>query len=193
MSRTPGQAARCRRIVHKALALVRPFFRRRCVRCTYKLWGACRFYGIHGLPHWSRVCLHGRFLAGELGLDPALTTWFAFLHDSRRFDDGDDPDHGPRAADFALALWREGTIDELDRRGFALLAEAIRWHSRGGIEGEPALLACWDADRLDLARVGIRPRPDKLGTAPARRPEVIEAANRLALAPLRRPRCRYPA
>ncbi|MCS6779157.1 MAG: hypothetical protein NZ555_05605 [Geminicoccaceae bacterium] len=162
MSRTADQAARCRRIVHKALALVRPVF-------------ALELDGIHGVPHWSRVCRHGRFLAGELGLDPALTTWFAFLHDSRRRDDGHDPGHGRRGADFALRLWRAGSIEELDRRGFELLAEAIRWHSGGRTEGEPALLACWDADRLDLARLGIRPDPRKLATAPARRPEVIEA------------------
>ncbi len=108
MSRTPGQAARCRRIVHKALALVRPRF-------------ALDLHGIHGLPHWSRVRRHGRFLAGELGLDPALTTRFAFLHDVCRRDDGYDPHHGPRAADLALRLRRGGGIGELDRRGFELL------------------------------------------------------------------------
>lgn len=170
-----AQAARCRRIVHAALAIVRPRF-------------ALDLHGIHGLPHWSRVCRHGRFLAGELGLDPALTTWFAFLHDACRRDDGEDPRHGPRAADLALRLRRTGSIGELDRRGFALLVEAIRWHSRGGRVGEPALLACWDADRLDLARVGIRPDPRRLATEPARRPEVIEAAVRRALARPRRHR-----
>ena len=34
--------------------------------------------------------------------------------------------------------------------------------------GDATLLACWDADRLDLGRVGITPRPDLLCTDAAR-------------------------
>lgn len=173
MSSAATQAARCRRIVHRALDLVRPHFR-------------LRLDGIHGLAHWSRVCRHGRFLAGELGVDPAITTWFAFLHDACRRHDGCDAGHGRRAADLALRLWRAGNIGELDERGFDRLVEAIRWHSEGGTAGDPAILACWDADRLDLARVGIRPDPRRLATEPARRPAVIEAAVRRALALPRR-------
>jgi len=36
----------------------------------------------------------------------------------------------------------------------------------------------WDADRLDLGRVGIVPRPDKLCTAQARDPVLLERAYR---------------
>ena len=50
---------RCTRIVHKALAVVRPQFR-------------LHFEGgIHGLSHWSRVWFHGRALATSLDVDPA--------------------------------------------------------------------------------------------------------------------------
>ncbi len=87
-------------IVHKALAVVRPQFRLHLR------------HGIHGLPHWSRVWYHGRQLASEEGVDPAILAWFAFLHDSQRHDDGRDAGHGARAADFAVAdrldLWRVG-------------------------------------------------------------------------------------
>ena len=34
----------------------------------------------------------------------------------------------------------------------------------------------WDADRLDLGRVGIRPAPKRLCTDAARAPEVVLAA-----------------
>ena len=37
-------------------------------------------------------------------------------------------------------------------------------------------MVCWDADRLDLARVGIDPHPDYLCTALARRRDTIEEA-----------------
>jgi hypothetical protein len=50
---------RCTGIVHKALAVVRPQFR-------LDFAG-----GIHGLPHWSRVWLHGRGLAASLDVNPA--------------------------------------------------------------------------------------------------------------------------
>ena len=87
---------RTREIVRKALAVVRPQF-----RLDFQ-------DGIHGLPHWTRVWCHGRELAAALDVDPAIVAWFAFLHDGQRINDGRDPEHGSRAADFALDLrWQE--------------------------------------------------------------------------------------
>jgi uncharacterized protein len=51
-----------------------------------------------------------------------------------------------------------------------------RWHD----PGDATVLACWDADRLDLGRVGIRPVPHRLCTAPARQPDAIAQALRLS-------------
>lgn len=161
-------AGRCTRIVHKALAVVRPKFRLHFVG------------GIHGLPHWSRVWFHGRGLATLLDVDPAVPAWFAFLHDSQRHNDGRDPEHGARAADFAVRLRRQGVIDELDAPAFERLCEAMRLHSDGHTTGDAAVLACWDADRLDLARVGIQPQPQRLCTGAARDASTIGAAVRMA-------------
>jgi uncharacterized protein len=36
---------------------------------------------------------------------------------------------------------------------------------------------CWDADRLDLGRVGVTPHPSRLCTEVARRPEILEWAD----------------
>lgn len=151
-------------IVRKALAAVAPEFR--------LPW----HHGHHGIAHWSRVWGHGRRLARALDVDPALLCWFAFLHDSRRENENHDPGHGPRAADFAVRLRRSGVITELPAREFEWLCEAMRRHSDGHVDGEIALRACWDADRLDLGRVGIRPAPRHLCTAPAREPQTIAAA-----------------
>jgi len=41
-------------------------------------------------------------------------------------------------------------------------------HTDGHTTGEATLLACWDADRLDLGRVGITPRAELLCTDAAR-------------------------
>ena len=53
-------------------------------------------------------------------------------------------------------------------------------HLAESMDVDPALRACWDADRLDLWRVGIDPDPERLCTAHARKPEVLMRANRLA-------------
>jgi uncharacterized protein len=56
----------------------------------------------------------------------------------------------------------------------------MRLHSDGHTEGDAAVRACWDADRLDLWRVGIRPAPDRLCTRHARKDEVLARAKRMA-------------
>jgi len=161
-------------IIHKALREVRPQFRLDCAN------------GIHGVPHWSRVWFHGRALATAVDVNPQVLAWFAFLHDSQRHNDGHDPQHGARAADFAIQLRHDGVISELAGHEFEYLCEAMRLHSDGHTTGEPAIVACWDADRLDLARVGIRPRPHRLCTAQARSDATIEEAVRLAMGTRRR-------
>jgi len=155
-------------IIRKALAAVRPVFR-------LNFTG-----GIHGVPHWSRVWYHGRKIAHALDVNPSILAWFAYLHDSQRHNDNRDPLHGQRAADFALSLRREGTILELNAVEFEHLCEAMRLHSDGHTEGEPAIRACWDADRLDLGRVGIWPEPDRLCTPIARARQVRSEACRMA-------------
>lgn len=161
-------------IVHQALRVVRPGFR-------LDFAG-----GIHGLPHWARVWVHGRTLATALDLNPAVLAWFAFLHDSQRENDGRDAQHGQRAADVAVGLRRESTISGLSDLEFEQLCEAMCLHSDGHTIAEPTIQACWDSDRLDLARVGIRPHPQRLCTIPARHPEMIEQAMRMSTGRRRR-------
>jgi uncharacterized protein len=56
----------------------------------------------------------------------------------------------------------------------------MRLHSDRHVEGEPAIRACWDADRLDLGRVGIEPHPELLCTPLARERHTIREASRMA-------------
>jgi hypothetical protein len=69
---------------------------------------------------------------------------------------------------------------ELDATGFEHLCEAMRLHNDGHTTGDPAVLACWDADRLDLGRVGTTPHASRLCTAPARNPHAIMQAMRMS-------------
>lgn len=130
--------------------------------------------GIHGAPHWARVRENGIRLAAATGANVRVVETFAFIHDSCRQDDWQDPDHGSRAAVFARSL--TGTILDLSQDEMDLLATACEGHSRGLMVGDPTLLTCWDADRLDLGRVGIRPDPNRLGTEAARRPDFLQWA-----------------
>lgn len=118
--------------------------------------------GIHGAAHWARVLRYGRHLAEGSGADHEVITLFALLHDSCREDDHADPGHGPRAA----LLLRElnGHLFRISIEQEDLLATAVAGHSQGGIGDDLTVRICWDADRLDLGRLGIRVQAHKLGT-----------------------------
>lgn len=133
------------------------------------------WHGMHGANHWARVKVNGLLLAAETGADAHVVELFAFLHDSCREHDGHDTSHGPRAA---------ATVEELrDRKLIALsdtqhewLVDACERHSNGEIHAPLTVQVCWDADRLDLGRVGTRPAAKRLCTEVARREEAIRAA-----------------
>lgn len=91
-------------------------------------------------------------------------------------NDGYDPGHGPRAAQFARTL--AGTAFELRSADLDLLMSACDGHSKGLMVGDITVLTCWDADRLDLGRIGIRPHPSRLCTEAARDPALLEWAYR---------------
>lgn len=123
--------------------------------------------GYHGVYHWARVWENGLRVAEVNGADHEVVRLFALFHDARRVNEHLDPDHGLRGGDLAHAL--RGTLVHLDDTRFELLYEACRLHTDGHTEGDATLLACWDADRLDLGRVGITPRAELLCTDAARR------------------------
>ncbi|MEM0970489.1 MAG: hypothetical protein AAGJ31_14130, partial [Verrucomicrobiota bacterium] len=85
--------------------------------------------GIHGVAHWDRVHENAVYLAKHTRADTAVVRSFAYLHDCCRQSDGSDPDHGLRAADFALSL--RPTILNLTDEQFELLHLACRDHEKG--------------------------------------------------------------
>ncbi len=137
-----------------------------------------KWHGIHGVGHWSRVRLFGLRIARETGARTDVVDWFAFLHDAAREAEGFDHGHGHRAV--ALASDLRGTLFQIDDSGFDLLSHAMTHHSDGFQEGDATVRTCWDADRLDLPRVGIHPDPEHLCTEPARRSQIIEWAYKKA-------------
>ena len=134
--------------------------------------------GCHGVAHWARVLENGLRLASETGARREVVTLFAVLHDSRRFNESFDPQHGPRAAAYAAELW--GHLFELDEGDFRLLQRACEGHTSELTHPDITIQTCWDSDRLDLGRVGIKPHPSRLCTDVARRPDIIAWADRRA-------------
>jgi uncharacterized protein len=133
---------------------------------------------IHGEEHWRCVAATGIALAPSVGwVDRTLVFCFGLLHDTRRMSDSVEPEHGARAASFAQELRDEGVLP-LDDVRFALLAEALTYHSHSSslISANPTIGTCWDADRLHLPRVSIRPRPELLSTPAARAAAALAAA-----------------
>jgi uncharacterized protein len=122
--------------------------------------------GLHGVVHWARVLENGLRIAEANGADQEVVTLFALFHDSRRVNEDRDEGHGQRGGQFARSL--RGKLVHLDNDRFELLFQACRLHTDGHTTGDRTLLACWDADRLDLGRVGITPDPRRLGTKAGR-------------------------
>jgi uncharacterized protein len=136
---------------------------------------------LHGPAHWQRVAVTGRKLAGEVaGANGRVVALFALLHDSMRRHDGNDLTHPRLAAELGRRLRPLLELDDDDDA--ATLDEAIRLHDCGQISGDPTIGVCWDADRLDLPRVGITPHRRYLSTYAAIR---LAETPRVALSPSR--------
>jgi uncharacterized protein len=113
--------------------------------------------GIHGANHWARVLHHGKTIGELRQADLLVVELFGFLHDSCRVNDGKDPLHGLRAADFAHGI--HGDFYQLTPKQLDALCFAMQHHSGGEVSTNATIQTCWDSDRLDLGRVGIIPSP----------------------------------
>jgi uncharacterized protein len=131
--------------------------------------------GYHGVSHWARVLENGHKLAAATGANLRVVSLFAVLHDSQRQNEGHDPQHGPRAA-HSLRLLR-GSWFELADDEFALLYRACHDHTHALTHADITVQTCFDADRLDLGRVGVTPHVSRLCTDMAKRPEVLKWAD----------------
>ncbi len=137
--------------------------------------------GVHGLAHWARVCDNGLRLAEQTGADREVVELFAFFHDSRRLDDQADPEHGPRGALLAEQFHRAGLFRLADGP-MQLLLTACRLHTAARSHDDPTVRTCFDADRLDLARIGKTVNPEYLCTEAAKEHATIVWASERSLA-----------
>jgi len=131
---------------------------------------------LHGIPHWWRVKEIGFYLAQETSVDLFVIQLFALLHDSKRENDDYDSEHGERAAEYILELSKAGRLS-LNKKQIQQLMYACRHHTnKKAKSNDLTIQICWDADRLDLYRVGEIPNPAFLYTEMAKRREALDFA-----------------
>ena len=129
----------------------------------------------HGIGHWRRVEHNGLMVAESNDADKIVVSLFAYTHDSCRRNEMRDQDHGYRAKIF-IEQELQPKFLHLPPHQLKLLTDACAFHTDGLTGGDVTLQTCWDADRLDLGRVGIKPVSRYLCTPYARQHDVIEAA-----------------
>jgi uncharacterized protein len=140
---------------------------------------------IHGPAHWARVHRFGVLLAEREQLPAAgrvCVEVFAWVHDLAREDDSGSNHH---AIEGAASLDRvlPAIFDGLSSEQVETIRAAIRYHSDGMTAGRaydagafddlawprelvvPTIGCCWDADRLDLPRVGVHPGAQFMSTS----------------------------
>lgn len=132
---------------------------------------------LHGDHHWRCVAWAGLRLSESVtGADREVVFLFGLFHDSQRLDDGHDADHGRRAAKLVERL--HGEHFRLEAKRLARLIDACAGHVDGRRSDDPTIGVCWDADRLNLWRIGVEPNAKYLSTPAAREPAMIEWASR---------------
>lgn len=119
--------------------------------------------GYHGIRHWERVESVGLELARVNKINPDIITAFAYIHDCCRQNEEHDPEHGLRSA-LAWAHYTEYAPIGLSLHQKNLVYQAIRDHNLGLTVAPIEVQTCWDADRLDLPRVGCQVDTNKLCT-----------------------------
>lgn len=118
---------------------------------------------VHGVRHWDRVADFGKQLY-ENGADLEVITAFAYLHDVERLNDGADLEHGKRASLLIDSL-RDSYLKGFSESQTEKLKKACELHTIERRTGDLTIDICFDADRLDLPRVGITPNPKLMATS----------------------------
>lgn len=116
----------------------------------------------HGVRHWDRVAKFGEMLFTE-GADRDVIMAFAYLHDAERKNNGEDIEHGKRASALIDTI-RHSQLYFLNDSQIAKLKRACELHTVEHRTGDITIDICFDADRMDLLRVGIRPLADRMAT-----------------------------
>jgi len=140
----------------------------------------------HGEKHWQAVASQGLKIAEMCNLGQrgkAAAALFGLFHDSRRVNDGWDPDHGCMASD-AFWTWEEATSHGLPEVLVDDIRQSLVFHDDGRTTKNLIIGLGWDADRSTLDRVGITPDFSYFSCVPAENFDAfIESAHAVSRTP----------
>lgn len=137
----------------------------------------------HGNQHWRCVSLVGSRLAKQENLNPLLPFLFGLFHDSMRENDDRDPDHGERGGQLALEMYERGLLP-ISQEMLSKLVYACNNHTSSPATYDPHAGVCYDADRLNLWRVGTQPHKNYISTEAGLHSCKMQDTNGLHHAPL---------
>ena len=123
------------------------------------------YISIHGPKHWTRVERNGLYIAQKTGANKTIVQLFAVFHDCMRWNDDIDPGHGRRGAEYASQIKNE--LINIPQDDFDKFYYACEWHTDKTDTDDVTIAACWDADRLDIGRVGFILNPLFMNSKPA--------------------------
>jgi uncharacterized protein len=137
------------------------------------------YHSDHGPEHWFRVERNGLYLAShDDEIDPEVISLFALFHDSQRENECKDTHHGRRGSKLAIRFFEEGQF-KVSKGQYEKLIHACEYHTAARWDEDPTIQACYEADRLDLWRVGYIPDPNRLRSDAAKgaavHPTVLDA------------------
>jgi len=131
--------------------------------------------GRHGIRHWARVYDIGMKLSEVTSANVKIVQLFSIFHDSCRHNEFLDSKHGPRGAELAVQM-RKVHLSLLTAEEFDLLHQACRLHTKASTHENITVQTCFDADRLDLGRVGTVPKAKYLCTDAGKSEDMINWA-----------------
>lgn len=132
---------------------------------TCEQYCLCRHLAVHGVSHLMSVAATAARIAHATGEDVMSATVGGFLHDCARQNDGNGEGHARESAQMARSI----IVKHFGELDVNRICSAIADHAAGKTTADGLAAAIWDADRLDLARLGIVVDPAYLSTALARR------------------------
>ena len=121
---------------------------------------------IHGFKHWRTVEKNGLYLSNFNGGNPKIISYFAYFHDCMRVNEHIDNGHGYRGGRYAMLNKELLGLSDEDLR---ILYRACAGHTGGVNPSCDTIACCWDADRLDIRRVGADLKLKFFNTKEARR------------------------
>jgi uncharacterized protein len=123
--------------------------------------------GIHGIQHWISVRNYGLKIANTNRANKEIIQLFAWFHDIGRVANKGDYQHGSRSVEIMDSIYKKLFYIGADE--YEVLRFAIKYHTDTIHYSNITVGTCWDADRLDLCRIGRIIDPSLLNSEEAKR------------------------